>query len=185
MNTTIMMTITTRITIVVTTMTERAQRTKPAVAAKVIVTGASLTSVLAMTAAMGSAAENSSDDVGDEATFADATVDSATTDSMSSTTELPRDTTIVVLMADGQLVPLPPDLFAEVPPTAPVVGQVVAGQVSAATGTTITSAPMASSPVPTAPVVAPAPAPSVSPTPIIVQVPTPAPAPSASTNKSR
>ncbi len=187
--------ITTMITTAVTMMTERVQRGKPAVAAKVMVTGASLTSVLAMTAAMGSAAKNSADDIGDGEAVTHTAVDMAATDAVSSTTELPRDTTIMVLLADGQLVPLPPDLFAEAPPSAPVVGQVVAGQGSATTGTTITSAPVASSPVasvpvasnpiPTTPVMTPAPAPSVAPTPIIVQVPTPAPAPSASTNKSQ
>lgn len=185
MTTMIMTMIMTTTTTAVTMMTERVQRGKPAVAAKVMVTGASLTSVLAMTAAMGSAAKNSADGDGGEATISDPVVESATTDVVSSTTELPRDTTIMVLMADGQLVPLPPDLFAEAPPSAPVVGQVVPGQVSAATGTTTTSAPVASNPVPTTPVVTPAPAPSVAPTPIIVQVPTPAPAPSASTNKSQ
>ena len=196
---------TTMTTIAVMTMTERAPRTKPAVAAKVMVTGASLTSVLAMTAAMGSAAKNSVDAVGDGEGVMDTAVDSAATGALPSTSDVPRDTTIMVLMADGQLVPLPPDLFPEGPPSAPVVGQVAVEQGPAATGTTVATTPVASNPVaatpvapspapttpvapspaPTTPVVTPAPAPSVAPTPIIVQVPTPAPAPSASTNKSR
>lgn len=142
-------TTTTTITIGVTTMTEKPTRAKPAVAAKVMVTGASLTSVLAMTAAMGSASSNSVDD----------TVPVSPTDLLiASDLALSGVTTSAIS--------LPPNLFEDFAPTAPIVGQVVAP-------TSAGSDPL------------PAPTPTVAPAPIIVQIPTPAPAPSASTSKSR
>ena len=169
--TTIMTMTTTTITIGETTMTDKPTRAKPAVAAKVMVTGVSLTSVLAMTAAMGSASSNSVDD----------TVPVSPTDLLiASDLALSGVTTSAIS--------LPPNLFEDLAPTAPVVGQVVAP-------TSAGSHPLpASSPVVVPDSVAapgatpesvPAPTPAVAPTPIVVQIPTPAPAPSASTSKSR
>jgi hypothetical protein len=178
--TTIMMTIMMTTTIEVTTMTERIQRSKPAVAAKVMVTGASLTSVLAMTAAMGSAAANESPD---EPSTTVAGVDLVTLSASINVASVPVG---IQLEALGGM---RPEFFAQAPLSAPVVGKVADVSASVATNTPTTpaiAAPTAPAapPVPSAAPTAP-PAPVAAPTPIIVQVPTPAPAPSASTSKSK
>lgn len=128
-------------------MTDQPTRAKPAMAAKVMVTGASLTSVLAMTAAMGRASSNEVDEI-----------EPTSSTSFISASE--------IAVATTPTIPLPSDSFADLAPTAPIVGHVVPDPV-------VESAPVASS------------APLASPTPIVVQIPTPAPAPSASTSKSR
>lgn len=159
-------------------MTDRIQRTKPAVAAKVMVTGASLTSVLAMTAAMGSAAANESPD---EPMTTVAGVDLVTLPGSIDEASVPAGIDLEAFAA------IPPEFFAQAAPSVPVVGSVASP--SPAITTAAPTAPV--TPAPTAPAVdtmAPAPvtapAPVVAPAPIIVQVPTPAPAPSASTSKS-
>ncbi|MEY2996400.1 MAG: hypothetical protein RLZZ39_1225, partial [Actinomycetota bacterium] len=102
-------------TIAVTTMTERVQRSKPAVAAKVMVTGASLTSVLAMTAAMGSAAANESPD---EPNATVAGVDLVTLSGSIDVASVPAGIDLEAFAA------IPPEFFAQAVPTAPVVGSV-------------------------------------------------------------
>ena len=145
-------------------MTDRITRTKPAAVAKVVVTGASLTSVLAMTAAMGSAASP------------DPAEPTLVTKPDSVTTVAPLDVT------GSSFVP-PPNLFEQPTPVAPVVGQVVPNPTpSVVAVTTVVSEGLPSA---TAPISASPNVPAAAPTPIIVNVPTPAPAPSASTRTSR
>ncbi len=174
---TMIMTMIMTITIVVTTMTDRTQRTKPAVAAKVLVTGASLTSVLAMTAAMGSAAANESPD---DLITTVAAVDPVTRPGTIDVAPVPAGIDLEAFAA------IPPEFFARAVPKAPVVGSVASP--SAPITTPAPTAPVVDTAAPEAPSLGPAPvtapAPVVAPAPIIVQVPTPAPAPSASTSKS-
>ncbi len=140
-------------------MTESSTRTKPAVAAKIVVTGASLTSILAMTAAMGSAVRTA-----DGVTTLPGSVPADEVGSVS-TEIFPLPTAAELLIGSS---PTPP-FMAEVAPSSSIVKftptePVEAGSTSSPSTTPVTALP---------------------PVPIIVQIPAPAPAPDASTNTSR
>lgn len=160
-------------------MTERPPRSRPAVAARIMVTGASVTSVLGMTAAMGSAAKQPSEP--SEIPVGTA-IGGASVADVASVVVMPV-TSVVDPAADA--VPLPA-------PSVPVVAEVIAPAPDPAPAPTpATVAPSAPAVVqPEASTVAPTPvpetAPVATPAPIVVQIPTPAPSPrpDASTSKS-
>lgn len=171
-------------------MTDRPDRSKPAVAAKIMVTGASVTSVLGMTAAMGSA--SISDGADDSIPIVAGVLVADPTG---------NSPQIAVVSTDSVTSVIPPVGALALPESSvPVVGEFVPAPEFRATGPAPTiatpSAPAPESSPVESPVdmstsqetVAPAPPPETVvvtiPAPIVVEVPKPAPAPDVSTSKS-
>lgn len=155
-------------------MTDPRTRTRPAAAAKVMVTGVSISSVLAMTAAMGSATSDTTDteSIGLVPVALEVDPQSSVVPNASAPSLADEFST-----NDAKIAPAGGSLSSA--PRVPTIGQVMSPSTSLVSPETTVGA--------IATTIVATPAPVVAPAPIVVQIPTPvaAPTPSASTSKSK